>query len=188
MARLENMNRLSFARIILATTLIAVLATACTSRLRLDLFVLEGEDRIKVKVEKTEYMIGTVLGDPMSRDKVEPGDGNILVLITGSRGQTLDKKALEMVSWDRYTRYRVFVQLASTVEAGRIALKDRALVQLMGRYELDSEAKLYHPAQGDLIIDSIAGNKLYGTIDGQFKNNGDETVAFEGQFKAKISN
>ena len=187
MTRLEIMSKLSIGRIVLATLMLIMLATACTSRYRLDLFLVEGETRSRIKVEKTEFMAGAVLGDPMSRDKVEPGDGNILVLITGSRGRTLDKEARDLVSYDRYTRYRLFIQLAPTVEVGQTALKDNSLVQLMGRYELSAEAKLYYPLGGDMIIDSVADNNLFGNIDGQFKNSDGETVAFEGKFKAKIS-
>ena len=187
MARLEIMNKLSFGRTGLAILILIMLAAACTSRYRLDLFLTEGDTRTKVKVEKTEFMAGAVLGDPMSRDKVEPGDGNCLVLITGSRGRAVDTETSSLVTYDRYVRYRLFVQLAATVEVGPTTLKDNSLLQMMGRYELDAEDKLYYPTGGEMIVDSLAGNKLFGAIDGRFENSKGETVALEGRFKAKIS-
>jgi len=187
MTRLKIMNKLSFSRIVLATLILTILAAACTSRYRLDLFLMEGDVRTKIKVEKTEFMVGAVLGDPMSLDKVEPGDGNCLVLITGSRGRTLDAEARDLVSYDRYVRYRLFIQLAATVEAGSTALKDNSLLQMLGRYEIAPEDKLYYPTSGEIVVDSLAGNKLFGTIDGRFENRHGVAVAFEGRFKAKIS-
>jgi hypothetical protein len=187
MARLKIMSKLSLDWMGLTILALAILLAACTSRYRLDLFLVDGEARTKVKVEKTEFMAGAVLGDPMSRDKVESGDGNCLVLITGSRGRTLDAKTRDLISYDRYIRYRLFVQLAAMVEAGPTALKDNSLLQMMGRYELDAEDKLYYPTGGEMIVDSLADNKLFGTIDGRFENRQGDAVALEGRFKVKIS-
>ena len=187
MTRLKIMNKLSYSRIVLATLILTILTAACTSRYRLDLFFLEGEARTKIKVEKTEFMVGAVLGDPMSRNKVEQGDGNCLVLITGSRGRTLDTEGHDLASFDRYVRYRLFIQLAATIEAGSITLKDNSLLQMLGRYEITPEDKLFYPTSGELVVDSLAGNKLFGTIDGHFENNHGRAIAFEGRFKAKIS-
>ncbi|MCD6248914.1 MAG: hypothetical protein J7J98_01110 [candidate division Zixibacteria bacterium] len=187
MIRLKIMNKLSYSRIVLATLILTMLTAACTSRYRLDLYLLEGEARTKIKVEKTEFMVGAVLGDPTSRNKVEQGDGNCLVLITGSRGRTLDTEAHNLASYDRYVRYRLFIQLAATVKAGSMTLKDNSLLQMLGRYEIAPEDKLYYPIGGELVVDSLAGNKLFGTIDGRFENRNGEPVALEGQFKAKTS-
>ena len=187
MTRLLGMNKLSATRLGLTVLLLTIMVAACTSRYRLDLFLVTGEARTKVKVEKTEFMAGAVLGDPMSREKVEPGDGNTLVLVTGSRGRTLRGEARDLINYDRYTRYRLFVQLAATVEPGSTPLEDNSLIQLMGRYELDAEDKLYYPTGGQLVIDSLAKDRLFGTIDGRFENRHGEAVAFVGKFKAKIS-
>ena len=181
------MNKLSASRLGLPLLLLTILAAACTSRYRLDLFLVQGEDRTKVKVEKTEFMVGAVLGDPISRDKIEPGDGNVLVLITGSRGRTLNANTRDLINYDRYTRYRLFVQLAATVEPGSTQLEGNSLIQMMGRYELDAEDKLYYPTGGQLVVDSLADNKLFGTIDSRFENRHGEAVALVGKFKAKIS-
>ena len=187
MARLKIMNKMSFSQAGMALLMLMLTLAACTSRYRLDLFLTEGDTQSKVKVEKTEFMAGAVLGDPMSRDKVKLGDGNVIVLITGSRGRTVNTEAHDLMSYDRYARYRLFVQLAATIEAGPIVLKDNSLLQMMGRYELDAEDKLYYPIGGELVVDSLSGNKLFGTIDGRFENHKGDPISLEGRFKAKIS-
>lgn len=186
-ARLKLMNKLSGGRVGLTLILLIMLAVSCTSRYRLDLFLIEDQTRTRVKVEKTEFMAGAVLGDPMSRDKVEPGDGNIVVLVTSSRGPTIEGEAQNLMSYDRHVRYRLFVQLATDFGPGAINLKDNSLVQLLGRYEVEAEDKLYYPTSGQLMIDSVASHKLFGTIDGQFQNRHGTNVTLVGKFKAKVS-
>lgn len=167
--------------------MLLLLLAGCTSRYRLNLYLIQGETRSKVKVEKTEFITEAVLGDPMARDKLIPGDGNCLILITGSRGRTLDTEAQDLISYDRYTRYRVFLQLPPTVKAGSISLPDNSFVQMLGRYEVAAEDKMYFPADGTLVVDSLSGKKLFGTLDGRFENRRGETIAFSGKFKIKVS-
>jgi hypothetical protein len=166
---------------------LACLAVGCSSRYRLDFFLVQDEVKEKIKIEMTEYALGAVLADPMSREKVEPGDGNCLILVTGSRGRTIDKEAEDLVSFDRYVRYRVFVQLPEGIESGRVTLTDNSFVQLLGRYERPAEDKMYLPRDGELVVDSLAGKRLYGSLNGSFENRLGELVGFEGRFKAKIS-
>jgi len=132
--RLKVMCRSIGNRALLAMLLL--LLAGCTSRYRLNLYLIQGETRSKIKVEKTEFITRAVLGDPMARDKLIPGDGNCLILITGSRGRSLDTEVQDLISYDRYTRYRVFLQLPPTVKAGSISLPDNSFVQMLGRYEV----------------------------------------------------
>jgi len=159
----------------------------CASRYRVELFLLQHDQRTKVKVEKSEYLIGTVLSDPRSQDKVVPGDGNCLVIVTGSRGRTLDTKAEDLVSFDRYDRYCVFLQLPSVPTPDTIPLAGNSLVQQLGRYEVEEEVKMYFPIEGTMVVDSLSGKRLFGGIDGRFENRLKETIAFQGQFKVKIA-
>jgi hypothetical protein len=165
----------------------AVVLPGCTSRYRLDFFLVQNEAREKVRIEKTEYARGAVLADPMTRDKIVQGDGDCLMLVTGSRGETIDKDAEDLVSFDRYVRFRLFIELPRDIASGRVDLIDHSFVQLMGRYEVPAEDKMYFPREGALVVDSLADKRLYGTFNGRFENRRGEVVGFEGQFKAKVS-
>jgi hypothetical protein len=166
----------------------SLLVPGCASRYRIELFLTQNSQRTEVKVEKSEYLIGTVLGDPSSQDKVSPGDGNCLVIITGSRGRTLDAKAEDLVSFDRYNRFRIFLQLPSVITPDTLPLEGNSFVQQLGRYEVEVENKMYFPIEGTAVVDSLSGNRLFGGIDGRFQNKLQESVVFQGQFKVKVAN
>jgi hypothetical protein len=122
----------------------------------------------------------------MSPEKVQPGDGNTLILITGSRGSAIGTKAEDLVTFDRYIRYRLFVQLPLVVKPIRVELEGHSFVQLLGHYDRPAEDKMYLPRRGTLQVDSLADERLFGTLTGDFENRLGETVGFEGQFKARI--
>jgi len=163
------------------------LLLGCASRYRIELFLLQHDQRTKVKVEKSEYLIGTILGDAASSEKVIAGDGNCLAIVTGSRGRTIDSKAEDLVSFDRYDRYRIFLQLPPLPVADTIPLTGNSFLQQLGRYEVEVENKMYFPVEGVFVVDSLAGKNLFGGIDGRFENRLKDTVAFQGQFKVKIA-
>jgi len=167
--------------------LVALFLPGCASRYRVELFLTRNYQRMEVKVEKSEYHLGAVLGDPLAENKIVPGDGNCLVIVTGSRGQTLDSGAKDLVSFDRYDRYRIFLQLPSKLTPDTLPLAGISFVQLMGRYEVELEDKMYLPTEGDLMIDSLSGDRLFGGIDGRFVNRLQEPVDFQGQFKVKVA-
>jgi len=171
-------------------TIIAIILTAtsaCTSRYRLDMFTINAGHRSKIKIEKTEYFMGVVLGDPATQDKMVRGDANCLVLMTGARGENMGSRPEDIVSFDRYERFRLFLQLPLSPSPGTVTLKSNSFVQQLGRYEVGDEDRMYFPIDGRLVIDSITKNKLFGTIDGAYENGRHDTLSFQGRFKAKVA-
>jgi len=172
--------------ILVLSVLLAALS-ACTSRYRVELFLVQGEQRTEVKVEKTEYFVGAVLGDQAPPDNIVPGDGNCLVLIAGCRGRSVADDAQDLISFDRYVRYQIFLQLPAQPEPDTLTLEGISFVHQLGRYEMATEDKVYLPLQGHLVIDSLSGDRLFGTLDGRYQSRLDEIVTFQGQFKAKVA-
>ncbi len=112
----------------LALAALVVLA-ACTARYRLDLFEIRNDKSRKIKVEKTEYVIDGALNAPYEPDKVVPGQGNCIVLYTGTRGEKNEVEFGSVVGYDSYLRYRIFLQLPSQPETTTYTLPGNAFVQ-----------------------------------------------------------
>jgi hypothetical protein len=167
--------------------LLAALAIGCTSRYRLNLYLVQDESRRKVKVESTQYITDAILGSPYERDRVVRGRGNCIVLTTGSRGEEVKTTSTDIIAWDRYVRFEVYLQLPPKPAPGTIPLKNNSFVHLLGRYEKPTEEKVFLAQSGNLVIDSLSHEHLFGTIDGQFENAKDETVGFQGRFKVKYT-
>lgn len=173
-------------RTFIALLLVTITLTACSSRYRRDLYLVEGQAQSRVKVEKTEYFIDGVLGAPMDRDKVVAGPGNCVVLTTGSRGEVSGEEKSSLVDYNQYLRYKIFLQLPSRLQLTRLPLENNSFVQLLGYYELPAEQKIYLARSGEFSVDSLTDKHMFGSIEGTFENNRNEPVSFKGEFQVKI--
>lgn len=170
------------------TALITVAALfGCASRYRLDLRITDDGETRHVKVEQTQYAPHAVLGDPMSEVLIEPGDANCVMVAASARGQTQSASGkYDVLRYDELFQYRLFLQMPSALTAGSWPLVGRSFVQIMERYELRKEDKLFAQSTGTIAVDSLSRKRAYMTIDGEFTNQSGVTIAVKGKFKVKV--
>lgn len=180
------MRKHTFTPVVLCLLLTA-LAAGCTSRYRLDLYMLRGEERKKVGINKTEFLKDAVIGNPYSKgEKTVTGDGNCLVISTGTRGETQGGDKGDILAWDRYLQFDIYIQFPLTAPSGNIPLEKNSFLYLLGHFERSVDEAVYMPTEGVLKIDSLTDSHLFGTLDGRFENSSGEKIGFNGQFKAKV--
>lgn len=174
-------------RRLITLTAIACSLASCgvTSRYRLDLFVSSAEEQKKVNVEQTEFVKAAVLSDPFQEHKYSPGSGNVAVVTVGTRWNPQDTERFRLFGFDEYWRCRLYLQLPEPLEAGRIGLDGKSFLQLMGKYDLSAEEKIFLPDSGFCSVDSVNSKNVFLSIGGQYLNNSREPLAFTGQFKIK---
>lgn len=168
-----------------------LLAPACISRYRLDLYQSINEIHRKTKVEKSLFVEGVVIGNPMAEAKLDLGQGNCIVLTTSTRGEKLETDPSQslFLGFFENLRCKVYLQLPSQIRPEAILLKENSLVQMLGKYELPLEDKLFLPVDGKLVIDSIVKERtLFGDLNGRFANHLGQEISYEGRFKVKIAN
>ncbi len=173
--------------ILLIITLTAVFA-GCASRYRMSLFLNMEEARRSLKIEQTQYLVNARLGDPYGEQKVITGDGTCLVLLTSTRGDKVELSSKSLLSFDEYLKIRFFVELPNRITPGAIELKGHSFVQLLGRYTLQPEEKVFLVDSGKMVIDSVVKDHLFATVDGHYFNAKSRPLVLEGQFRAKIRN
>ncbi|HWR83404.1 MAG TPA: hypothetical protein VN285_08880 [Candidatus Deferrimicrobium sp.] len=179
-------NSLALSRRLLIILGVIVLA-GCASRYRLNLtLTAEGTSR-KVKVENVEYLVGTKLDNPYSRDKTAAGAANVIIITTGARWPESEGPTDVILRFDEYLRNRLFIQLPVQPEPDTLSLAGNSFVQLLGRYDLSPAAKMFLPTSGTFIIDSVDSRNLFGTIDGSYKSEPGMVYGFSGRIKVKVA-
>lgn len=173
--------------LLLAAVCLIGFFAACASRYRMELYQTADEVRRKAKVEQTQYFRDARLLDPQNDNKIEPGAGNVLLLTTGTRGETREAAPYAVLGYDEYLRLEVYFQLPQAVVVDSIPLQDHSFVWVLGRYDRPRESRLFMPESGYLVVDSIAGKRLFGTLDGTYRNGEGVPLQFDGKFKVKIS-
>lgn len=175
-----------YRRVLAILTLSVLAVTGCASRYRLPLYVHMDESRRTVKVDQTQYLLNARLGDPFQEQKIIAGEGKCLVLLTSTSGEKIDLPSKSLLSFDEFLRIRLFVELPDNPAPGTIELKGHSFVQLLGRYALQTDEKIFLPSAGSMVIDSIAKSYMFATVQGEFANTKGRPLKFEGQFRAKI--
>jgi hypothetical protein len=166
--------------------LFVLVGAGCASRYRLPLYLDFDENRRTVKVDQTQYLLNARLGDPYQEQKIIAGSGKCLVLLTSTSGEKIDMPSKGLLSFDEFLRIRLFVELPEHPAPVTIELTGHSFVQLLGRYALQPEEKIFLPSSGTMVIDSIAKSHLYATVKGQFANTKGWPLNLDGQFRAKI--
>lgn len=167
-------------------SLLLAVVVSCTSRYKIDLFQTADEVRRKVKVETTQYIPGRVLGDPNAIEKFAAGNGNTMIVTTGTRGVTRNADTYAMLRFDEYLRCDIYLELPEPVVVDTLPLMDNAYLWIKGRYDQPVGSRLFMPESGFLAIDSIASGRLYATLNGVFRNADTARLAFDGQFRVKF--
>lgn len=159
----------------------------CSSKYSRNLYLTTGEERRKTSIEQTEYLIGAQLADPYAVQKVTPSRDNVIVVTTSTRGQQVKTEFLQdFLQFDETLVSKLFIQLPPQPKPDTIALLDHSVVQVLGRYEQPAESKIFLPKEGTFVIDSLANNKLYGTVVGTFENPPGQTLKMDGNFWVKM--
>lgn len=178
------MNNKRFTAILIAV--ITAVALGCASRYRLDLYLTTADGSRKVKVEGTEFVRDAVLNDPLSDRKLMTGEGNCVILNVTKRGDRLAVDDANILGFDEYFRCRVYIQLPTEPEPGSVELLNNSFAHILGRFELPTEAKIFMPDSGRMVIDSLTRKYLYATIDGNYRSHLSEPLSINGRFKVKV--
>lgn len=173
-------------RQLLCVLLLCPLIGGCASRYRLPLYLDIDNTRKNLKIEQTQYLLNARLGDPYDEQKVISGAGKCLVLLTSTRGDKIELPAANVLAFDEYLKIRLFIELPDPITPGTIDLKGHSFAQLMGRYTLQPDEKIFLPSVGKMVIDSIAKDHLFASIGAKFTNSSGRPIQFDGQFRARV--
>ena len=170
---------------ILAVLGVSAVILGCSAKYSKDIVVYMSDRVATARVQEVNFYPNSKLGAPLSRNQIEDGPGNCLIISTTLRGESDSTQFGSFLSYDELMLFHIFLQIPYTLKPGRHQLLDSSFVQLVGFYQIPAQDKIFYPDSGFVSIDSIDGSQLYGTIDGHFKNIKNEPLSFEGSFRVK---
>ena len=177
-------------RVLILAGLVALtgLMVGCTaSRYRLKMHMkIDSLDKA-VKIEASEYLLNTQLGNAYSENRILPGPHGTIVITTGVRGQTIDVGTKELLDYDEYLRCRIYIQTELPPKVGELRLKGNSFVQVLGRFEQGLADKIFIADTGLLVVDSIVSDQMFATLNGYYLNGKELPLAYNGKFKLKIA-
>ena len=158
----------------------------CGTKYSRDLYLTTGEERRKMSVDQTEYLIGAELSDPYALQKVTSSRKNTVVVTSSTRGERVKTEFIQdFLQFDETLVSKLFIELPPQPKPDTISLLGQSMVQVLGRYEQSPESKIFLPKEGTFVIDSLTDDKLYGTISGRYENTPGQSLWMDGHFWAK---
>jgi hypothetical protein len=183
----DHVMRFRAGRTVYLLALIVLLGLGCSSRYRLNMYRVEGEVRRGIDVEETTFAINTKLNDPYGVPKVITGDRSTVVISVSWRGETISGGERFGLGFDRYIRYRIYMEMPMLPKPATIDLRGNSFVRLMQFYEIPPDDKIFLPVSGQFIIDSVKSDDVYATFrDGRWENKQGLAVRFEGSLKFPV--
>lgn len=171
---------------IILLTFSSSIVTSCAGKYARNLSIIFNANQSKLKIEETNYIPGSIIANPFKDVKIKSGDGSMVTFVTGYRGKTMKDMTDIMIGFDKYIRHKIYFQLPALPDTGTYQLNDHSLIQLLGHYELSEASKIYLPISGFIAVDSINGNKMYGTVRGKYENNEKTPLELNGNFTVKM--
>jgi hypothetical protein len=184
------MSMVKLFRVIAIVFVITAALAGCVSRYRMEMYMVINNEQKKLKIDQTEYARDVVIGNPYADHKLLPGEDNCIILRTGTRGESYSTDMTQslFIGTDEYLRTLVYLEVPGLPSADTIKLTDKnSFVQILGRYEQPTEQKIFLPTSGQLVIDSLSGNRMFCTLDGSYANREGNPLTYQGRFKVKIA-
>lgn len=164
-----------------------LLLFACTSRYRLDLKLIQGEQSYTTTVESSQYVLNAALSDPYGATKWEGGDDNVAILGLSVKGRPFMKEEAKFVL-DNQLRCRLYLQLPSEYTTEVVSLPEASFLQVLGQYDWPADETIFPATGGAARIDSVANSRMFLTLlDARFANPAGRKLALYGQLKFKIT-
>ncbi len=163
-----------------------LLITSCTSRYRLDMYMTIEDNRRHVAVESTQLVSDALIGNPYADNKITVGSGFVAVVTFGTRLAGEKRSAWRGFSTDEYFLSSLYVEIPYGAAPDTASLIDKSLVHVLGRYEEPIENRVFLPARGFYVVDSLTDDGAFLTVKGTFVNNKNDSLSFDGRVRCVV--
>ncbi|MEE9442739.1 MAG: hypothetical protein V3V99_08735 [candidate division Zixibacteria bacterium] len=111
-----------------------------------------------------------------------PSDSTVLFIEGQSTG--VGKGGVSVAQLRLAETARFYVTLPNTINVGKYNIGHKAICEITGNLNYRIGETLFTCQRGSVVVDSLVGSKIYGTISGDYLNTRNQTLKIEGNIKA----
>jgi len=150
-------------------------------------FYLEEEvlynKRLKFNTKESYYRYGQQIILTGGGFRVDSGD-DVLLYIKGETTVTgVGEPGIMTLEFREVARF--YISLTPPLGIGRYDTKYNAICEIINSHSYQSGENLFTCQQGEVVVDSLKGDKIFGTISGEYLNTSNKRLSIEGDIKAK---
>jgi hypothetical protein len=166
--------------------LIILTLVACRSRFAPKFYKIDGEEKKLLNRSDIYFLNQMTLTDPSETGPIKPGNGNVLIIGHADVDPELQEIDAGLITAVGEIEYRIYVDLPPTISIDSVDIVDRSVCRLIGLYNLPEEQRRYACHEGFMVIDTVRSRLTCGYLYGQYVNINNDTLSFEGRFRARL--
>lgn len=173
-------------RIQLFVVLAAVLALAFTCGCKNTYFHLTEEinDNAthRFTVKDAYYRMGKSIALTAGRFEITPGDSMVLYLEGQGRVTGVGEAGVAGLDFGQTARF--YIRLPLQPERQKYDTEHKAICEITGSYGYGPGENLFVCQSGNVVVDSLRKDKIYGSFRGSYLNTSNKSMLVEGSFRA----
>ncbi|MFH1699493.1 MAG: hypothetical protein ABIE07_02805 [Candidatus Zixiibacteriota bacterium] len=137
---------------------------------------------VRFTTKSSFYTMGKSIALTHGGFELVPSDSTVL-FIEGQSTNT-GKGGISVAELRLAETARFYVTLPNTIRVGEFNIEHKSICEITGNLNYRIGETLFTCQRGSIIVDSLVGSKIYGTIDGDYLNTRNQTLKVEGNIKA----
>lgn len=174
-------------KIFIVVSLAALLVISFVSCKRTFFHVTEevaNNETNRFTVKKAYYQMGKSIALTAGRYELTPGDS--IVLFVEGQGRVSGIGSEGVVGLDIGETARIYMTLPVKLQVMKYDLRFKAICEITGSLNYSHGENLFVCQSGQVVIDSLKGNDIFGTFKGSYLNTSNKSLKVEGPFKAGL--
>lgn len=174
-------------RKLLIWSVLVILAASFSTSCKRTYFYLKEEvhdnEQLKFNTKKSYYQYGKQITLSQGSFRIDPGDDALLYI----KGETTVTGVGEpgVMTLDFREIAHFYINLTPPIGIGRYDTRYKAICEIINSTSYTLGDNLFTCQQGEVVIDSLKGDKIFGTITGRYLSSGNKRLTIEGNIKAK---
>jgi hypothetical protein len=111
-----------------------------------------------------------------------PSDSTVLFIEGQSTGRSKSGVSIAQLRLSETARF--YVTLPNTIRVGKYNIGHKAICEITGNLNYRIGETLFTCQRGNVVVDSLVGTKIYGTIEGDYLNTRNQKLKIDGNIKA----
>jgi len=138
---------------------------------------------VRFKTAETYYLMGKSIALTEGSFRLTPCDSTVLFI--EGEATNVAARGANFFQWKMSQTARFFVTLPPRLRAGRYDAGHHAVCEIVGSKNYQVGENLFVCQSGEVVIDSLKGNKVFGKISGRYLNTRNQSLTVDGPFKAQ---
>ncbi|MEZ5360529.1 MAG: hypothetical protein R3F48_17075 [Candidatus Zixiibacteriota bacterium] len=167
----------------LLSGLILFLATSCKKTHFTIAEEVHDNVGIRYTTKTTWYTMGKSIVLTQGKYQLIPSDSVVLYVEGESTGEAVSESAVAELKLAKTARF--YFTLPRSIKPGRYDTGFKSICELMGSVNYGVGENLFTCQSGHVVIDSLRGEEVFGSIEGTYRNTRSQSLKLDGSFRAK---